>query len=521
MSLSEIEIASAVEEITALEKHFLERAWSPRKRVVYLKLRKSGSSQVLFITAEPPFTRLHIGAKPKTFGVSDSFQAGLRSELEGLRLESISQINNDRIVEFYFIGRAQRYLVAELMGSRGNLLILDEEKRILHVARQSSAPKKKSTSKTDSGEPDNKSGMEDDGGKRILRPGRLYYLPKKLQGSSFEKTLTDRFRTQESQAGEESFPVSRAIEDHYSPLEAQRSFELHKKAVIGRLQSELKKTKKNLQKLHAEHEKSKDRDLYIKYGELLKVSLNTFRKGDSRVEVVDWYEGGQPLSIPLSQELGPRENMERFFRIAGKLASAEVKTAERINILKDRQQKLELLFGKISEAFDGLSLDKILESPEGRKFASGEAERYTADDKVFKKGGKNRTERKPYRIYRSLTGRPILVGRGSSDNDALSFRVARGNDIWIHARGHRGSHVVVPIRGYGEPDQETMLDAATLAAHFSKARGETLVDIAWTQRKHVRKPKGAPPGLVTVTGEKGILLRFDKARLDRLIASDN
>ena len=128
-----------------------------------------------------------------------------------------------------------------------------------------------------------------------------------------------------------------------------------------------------------------------------------------------------------------------------------------------------------------------------------------------------KVERRPYRRYLSATGRPILVGRGSKENDELTFKVAKGNDLWLHVRGRPGSHVVVPMGKEEEPDQETLLDAATLAAHFSGERGERMADVAWTRRKHVRKPRGSPPGMVSVSGERGLLLRVEEERLKRLL----
>jgi predicted ribosome quality control (RQC) complex YloA/Tae2 family protein len=114
----------------------------------------------------------------------------------------------------------------------------------------------------------------------------------------------------------------------------------------------------------------------------------------------------------------------------------------------------------------------------------------------------------------------IWVGRNARDNDTLTFRFARGNDLWLHARGQTGSHVVVPGTGEAGPDGETLLDAAELAAHFSAARGEAFVEVASTRCKYVRKAKGAAPGAVTFSQERTIGLRHEPERLTRLLASE-
>jgi len=115
---------------------------------------------------------------------------------------------------------------------------------------------------------------------------------------------------------------------------------------------------------------------------------------------------------------------------------------------------------------------------------------------------------------------PIWVGRGAEENDVLTVRLARGNDLWMHARGRAGAHVVVRLDRGRAPDQETFLDAAHLAAHFSDARGEGQVEVASTRAKHVRKPRGAAPGAVTYSQEKVVLLRLEPARLERLLAEE-
>ena len=124
----------------------------------------------------------------------------------------------------------------------------------------------------------------------------------------------------------------------------------------------------------------------------------------------------------------------------------------------------------------------------------------------------------PYRTFRSAAGLVILVGRGPEENDALTVRVARGNDLWLHARGLPGAHVVVRVEKGRAPDQETLLDAAHLAVHFSDARGAPQAEVAATRAKHVRKPKGAAPGAVTYSQEKVTPAAGSSRRADRAAA---
>jgi predicted ribosome quality control (RQC) complex YloA/Tae2 family protein len=128
--------------------------------------------------------------------------------------------------------------------------------------------------------------------------------------------------------------------------------------------------------------------------------------------------------------------------------------------------------------------------------------------------------RVPYRQFLSITDARILVGRGATDNDELTLRVARPYDLWLHVKGEAGAHVVVPlVRGQDAP-AELLIDAAHLAAHFSDARGEAIVDVTYVARRHVRKRRGSPPGQVQVEREKTLALRVDAVRLARLLGRE-
>jgi predicted ribosome quality control (RQC) complex YloA/Tae2 family protein len=135
-------------------------------------------------------------------------------------------------------------------------------------------------------------------------------------------------------------------------------------------------------------------------------------------------------------------------------------------------------------------------------------------------------------VFRSSSGAEILVGKGADKNDELTFRVARGGDLFVHARDAPGSHVVVPLAGRAV-DEATLLDAATLAVWFSAARPDAdpsslppasspasaQADVAWTYCKNVRKPRHAPAGRVSLSGGRTLRVRLDPERLRRLLAS--
>ena len=108
------------------------------------------------------------------------------------------------------------------------------------------------------------------------------------------------------------------------------------------------------------------------------------------------------------------------------------------------------------------------------------------------------------RRYLSSDGYEVIVGRTARDNDQLTFRVARPNDLWLHAGDYPGSHVIVRNSSRSDIPHRTIIEAAQLAAKFSQARKDSKVDIHYTRRKFLTKPKGSAPGLVRMSNFKTI-----------------
>jgi len=122
----------------------------------------------------------------------------------------------------------------------------------------------------------------------------------------------------------------------------------------------------------------------------------------------------------------------------------------------------------------------------------------------------------PFRRFTSADGLPIYVGRNARENDELTFKFAHSDDLWLHARGTPGSHVIVRLEKGTEPPPETVRDAATLALLYSDLKKSGKGEIIYTRRKWVKKMKGQPAGTVAVTQDKSMYATLDRNRLDRL-----
>ena len=142
-------------------------------------------------------------------------------------------------------------------------------------------------------------------------------------------------------------------------------------------------------------------------------------------------------------------------------------------------------------------------------FRSKRQARSTSNDQPEERRG-------PFRRFTSSDGLPIFVGRNARENDELTFGLAKSDDLWLHARGTPGSHVVVRLEKGTEPTPDTIRDAATLALLYSDLKKSGKGDVIYTRRKWVKKAKGQAPGAVTVTQEKSLHVSLDKKRLDAL-----
>lgn len=241
------------------------------------------------------------------------------------------------------------------------------------------------------------------------------------------------------------------------------------------------------------------------FGEVLKVHLADVPRGSDSVTLPNMF-GGPDLRIPLEKAKSPAENMRAYFRQYQKALRGQEEVARRLAAEERSLGKMAGIEAEIAAA-DAAALAGI----ESRLQQQGLFPRPVKMRETV------RPEKKGPKHFVSADGLDILVGRNAEENEELSLRLARGNDAWFHAEDRAGAHVVVRIPPGKELPQETLLDAATLAAWHSKLRGRPVAEVTWTLAKWVTRARGAPKGTVLVQKGKAIRLRVEPARLERLM----
>jgi hypothetical protein len=236
-------------------------------------------------------------------------------------------------------------------------------------------------------------------------------------------------------------------------------------------------------------------------------------RGADRLRTVDWTSGeAVVVELLIDPSRGAKEQLDRLFKRARRLKEGARIARARLSETQAAQAKLEeALAGLASTDADLDRLEAIARAAAPRDFkpsaASGRAPEHA----------RREAPRPPYRTFVGASGGRILVGRGAAHNDALTLHIARPHDLWLHAKGRSGAHVVVGLEKGASCPPDLLVEAAHLAAHFSDARDERIVDVQYTPRRHVRKPRGSAPGLVLVDREKVLVLRKDDEILRLLL----
>lgn len=222
------------------------------------------------------------------------------------------------------------------------------------------------------------------------------------------------------------------------------------------------------------------------WGEWLLAYAHAVPQGATEYHVQDTGDG--PLTIPLDPTLTPVENAQRLFRDYERAKRAGADLAERLASVDLLLQGLDQLATDLALAETRPEIDAV-----HAQFASLVGEKPPQVARGGRPAG-------PHEVT-SPDGFTILVGRNSRQNDSVTFERAAGHDLWLHARGVPGAHVIVKAEGRAVPDT-TLAAAASLAAHYSAARGSTSVAVDWTEARRVKRLKGGGPGLVTYSGER-------------------
>lgn len=282
---------------------------------------------------------------------------------------------------------------------------------------------------------------------------------------------------------------------------------------------------------------------YQRWGELLTANLYRIELGAQEITVEDYNEETLPqITIQLDPQLSGIDNSQRYYRLYNKAKATIQKTDPLKEAVLHEIAYLESVLLSLEQASSTSEIDEVHKEliDEGYLAGKHHGAKHTNNDNGVKgkkaskagKGGKgtregktNKAANKPEapqpKVYLSSHDRPILVGKNNRQNDWLTLKKGRPQDLWLHTKNIPGSHVLIPLNeGEEFPDDTTLEEAAALAIHFSQAKGSTLVPVDYTHVKNIKKPNAAKPGMVIYEKNWSLYLTPDPEVLDRLLATE-
>ena len=248
-----------------------------------------------------------------------------------------------------------------------------------------------------------------------------------------------------------------------------------------------------------------DRDHLRICGELITANLYRMERGQSRLTAQNYYdENCADMDIPLDVRLSPQENAARYFKQYAKAKTAEKYLTAQLQKGGEELQYLESVLQELAQAESEQDFNDIRTELTDGGYLRGRGKKQPG----FQRASKPRE-------FRSSAGLRILVGRNNRQNDRLTTKDADKRDIWLHTQKIHGSHVIL-CTGGAEPDEQSLMEAASLAAYFSQAQGSTKVPVDYTPVKFVKKPAGAKPGMVVYATYQTMLADPDEELVKRL-----
>ena len=573
-------LSCVAEEIrTRCEGAKIEKIYQPSRDTLIFQLRCQTGREKLLIAANPTAPRLHLtAASPENPPEPPMFCMFLRKHLLGARLSEITQTPMERCVHFVFdctdeMGYpVRKRLVAELMGRTCNVYLLGPDGRILDCLRrvgldESNRPALPGLSyqapspieKQDpaaltqlnyvnllraegadvlaqrlmdtlgglsplvtreaalyaAGDVDARAGALDAeaaGEKLYLFFSEHLRHPKPWYYAAPEGTLKQFAFCPIREYGEcaEAESFSALLDRFYTLRDRKDAMRQKSQALRKSVSNQVQRLRRKMAAQEKELTATYDRERLRQLGDILTANLHRIQKGQTKVLCQDFYdENMADVEIPLSPILSPQQNAAKFYKDYTRMKNAQKELTHQLDLGREECSYLESVLEELNRAQSEAELEEIRQE----LYAGG----YVRMDGARRKMKQSKI---PPMRFESTDGFPIYVGRNNRQNDELTFKLARKDDIWCHASKVHGSHVIISCGGRKPPD-DTVTQAAQLAAYYAETGGGQNISVDVTTVKQVKKTPGGKPGMVIYhTYRTAIVNPYPDVRVDPLNAEN-
>jgi predicted ribosome quality control (RQC) complex YloA/Tae2 family protein len=429
----------------------------------------------LFISIEPAEPRLYLIKRTsreleKSSVPLSSFGQAVKTTLGGAGLLLLAKDEGERVVRFSLevaddLGDPRCHvLVAQLTGRSANLFVLDAAGEIKNSWRK----------------------LQGEG----QQVGELYRPP-----ATQAKVRSVRAQESRPISREGLASISAAADNYYRQLASEQEFNNLAASLISKLRKEITRRRKLQTNLKKDLTAHGNPDEHKRIGDLLLANISTATRAGNRVRLQDYYtEDASTIEVEIDENKTLQEAANTSFsrytkakRAVGELGTRLRQVKNELDELDDKLAKLE----RVVAQRDLTALADFESTPKATPAARGKKQKAPLTLPGMRR-------------YLSSDGYEVLVGRTARDNDELTFRVAKPNDLWLHAGDYPGSHVIVRNSSRNDIPHRTIIEAAQLAAKFSQASKDSKVNIHYTRRKFLTKPKGSAPGLVRMSSFKTV-----------------
>ena len=552
----------------------VDRVTQPERDAVVLVIRAGSENHRLLLCASPNNARCHLTkaafSNPRE---PPALCMLMRKQLTGARITEIRQVDGDRVIHVDLDAvnemgdHVLRRIVLEIMGRHSNLMLLDENGRILEAARHVNPDMSRvrqvqpgmaylpppsqnklnpegmtaeslldrlqgiTPGRFDRTLADSITGLSRPAAEelalRVLAPGeewpadlpdacgRLAALFSRLKDMADPRLLTDE---EGAPVDVFAFPylscdlrlqkpyptLSNAMEACFGGRDAKDRLNQKSAAMLRMLKSQIERCEKKLAIQEEELASAGRMEEYRIMGETINANLYQLKKGMKEAVLPDWFSpGGGQITVLLDERLTPSQNAQKYFKKYQKARSARETAA----VQRDKTlEELDYLESMLLD-LDKCAGESDLEEIRGELVRTGYMKRVTS-----RRQQRQLPQSQPSRFL-SSDGIEILVGRNAVQNDRLTA-AAKPDEMWLHAKDMPGSHVI--IRAEGDIPMETLKEAAVLAAWFSKGQHSSMVPIDYTRKRYVKKPSGAAPGKVIYTHQKTAYITPDESQIKHL-----
>ena len=548
----------------------IDKVQQPERDMILLSLRAERENLKLLLAAGTGNARIHVtGASFENPAEPPMFCMLLRKHLVGARILEIRQPDWERMLILELDTRnelgvsARKQLVVEMIGRSANIILVGEDGRIIDCLRRtdfagdalrrmqpgmiyrlppkqekalfftaSSEERREMLAGVDRDTPIDKRLMDRFsglsplicremaarcGGDWDLLPLQLDALADTVAAGELSPTLLSRngkpadysflpLRQYGPEAENESFASFSALLDaFYTRRDKQEQQRRRAHDLARSVKTARDRMARKLQNQYEEYKRTDTRDQVLRKAELVTANLYRIRRGDRELRCQDYYEPDCPeITIPLDGLKTPQQNAAAMFKEYRKLKGA--------------REHLSVLIGENEQQLDYLnSVLRLLEQAESEKDLS-DLRRELIQTGILRPGKSAKADRsKPQAPLRFISeeGFEILVGRSNVQNDELTTKLALRSDLWLHVQKIHGSHVILRCDGE-QPGEQSILQAAAIAAYYSQAREGGKVPVDYTQIRYVKKPSGSLPGKVIYTNYRSVVVQADEALVQRL-----